>query len=196
MRLIDADALEDKVADLYTEGEEATESDKVVNDVIDLIDNAPTVEYPEQITVECDTEEDKQKLLLALRNVKLKAIVEDERPQGDLISRTWLKEHKFTTQVCNGLEIENVDVVGVATIDNAPTIEDLSEYSDKLWQKAYERGKAERPTEVNCSHCDYFKFSQSFIENIVKFMTDYNIESVEDLMRELNHINELLGGRE
>lgn len=28
-------------------------------------------------------------------------------------------------------------------IDNAPTIDDLSEYSDKLWKKAYERGKAE-----------------------------------------------------
>lgn len=53
----------------------------------------------------------------------------------------------------------------------------------------------ERPTgECNCSHCDYFKFSQSFIKNVVKFMTDYNIESVEDLMKELNHINELLGG--
>jgi hypothetical protein len=64
MRLIDADALGDKVADLYSEGEEATEGDKVVNDVIDLI-------------------------------------------------------------------------------DNAPTIDNLSEYSDKLWQKAYERGKAE-----------------------------------------------------
>lgn len=59
-------------------------------------------------------------------------------------------------------------------IDNAPTVE----------------------PDVNCSHCDYFKFSQSFIENIVKFMTDYNIESVEDLMKELNHINELLGGRQ
>ena len=47
----------------------------------------------------------------------------EERPQGDLISRTWLKEHKFTTQVCNGVEIEDVDVVGVATIDNAPTVE-------------------------------------------------------------------------
>lgn len=42
-RPIDADALANKVADLYTEGEEATEADKVVNDVIDLIDNAPTV---------------------------------------------------------------------------------------------------------------------------------------------------------
>lgn len=28
-------------------------------------------------------------------------------------------------------------------IDNAPTIDDLSEYSDKLWKQAYERGKAE-----------------------------------------------------
>ena len=57
------------------------------------------------------------------------------------------------------------------------------------------RNLRERPQgECNCSHCDYFKFSQSFIENIVKFMTDYNIETVEDLMRELNHINELLGG--
>lgn len=44
MRRIDADALGDKVADLYSEGEEATEADKVVNDVIDLIDNAPTIE--------------------------------------------------------------------------------------------------------------------------------------------------------
>ena len=47
----------------------------------------------------------------------------EERPQGDLISRTWLKEHKFTTQVCNGVEIEDVDVVAVATIDNAQTVE-------------------------------------------------------------------------
>lgn len=84
-RLIDADELANKVADLYTEGDNATEGDKVVNDVLDLIDKAPTVEYPEQITVECDTEEDKQKLLSALRNVKLKAVVEDERPQGKWI---------------------------------------------------------------------------------------------------------------
>ena len=35
------------------------------------IDNAPTVEYPEQIIIKCDTEEDKQKLLSALRNARL-----------------------------------------------------------------------------------------------------------------------------
>lgn len=50
-----------------------------------------------------------------------------ERPQGDLISRMWLKEHKFTTQVCNGVEIEDVDVVAIATIDNAPTV--VNEYT-------------------------------------------------------------------
>lgn len=40
----------------------------------------------------------------------------------DLVSRAWLKKHKFTTQVCNGVEIESVDVVAVATIDNAPQV--------------------------------------------------------------------------
>lgn len=29
------------------------------------------------------------------------------------------------------------------TIENTTTIDDLSEYSDKLWNKAYERGKKE-----------------------------------------------------
>lgn len=38
-----------------------------------------------------------------------------------------------------------VEAVEVQYIDNAPTIDDLSEYSDKLWKQAYERGKAERP---------------------------------------------------
>ena len=50
-----------------------------------------------------------------------------ERHQGDLISRAWLKEHKFTTQVCNGVEIEDIDVVAVATIDNAQPV--VNEYT-------------------------------------------------------------------
>lgn len=33
-----------------------------------------------------------------------------------------LKKHKFTTQIRNGLEIEDIEVVPVASIDNAPTI--------------------------------------------------------------------------
>lgn len=45
----------------------------------------------------------------------------------DLISRSELKEHKFTTQVCNGVEIEDVDVVAVATIDNAQPV--VNEYT-------------------------------------------------------------------
>lgn len=47
-------------------------------------------------------------------------------------------------------------------IDNAPTIDDLSEYSDKLWQKAYERGKSERPQgewikHIRCIECSVCK---------------------------------------
>ena len=55
----------------------------------------------------------------------------EDRPQGDLISRAWLKKHKFTTQVCNGLEIEDDDVVGVAIIDNAPTVVAKNATSDR-----------------------------------------------------------------
>ena len=50
-----------------------------------LIDNAPTVEFPEQIKIKCDMEEDKQKLLSALRNAKLKVLVEEERRAGEWI---------------------------------------------------------------------------------------------------------------
>lgn len=42
---------------------------------------------------------------------------------GDLDA---LKKHKFTTQIANGVEIEDIDVVPVAAIDNAPTVEEVS----------------------------------------------------------------------
>lgn len=69
MRLIDADKLGNKVADLYTEGEEATEADKVVNDVIDLIDNAPTVTIKEW----------KEEMPIYIKDAMLEAL----RPQGE-----------------------------------------------------------------------------------------------------------------
>ena len=59
-------------------------------------------------------------------------------------------------------------------IDNAPTIDDLSEYSDKLWQKAYERGKSEaRPQgewvrhirSIECSVCKNKFFADDENEN-------------------------------
>lgn len=38
---------------------------------------------------------------------------------------------------------------------------DLSEYSDKLWQKAYERGKAEAQAEiVRCKDCRFNTYSK------------------------------------
>lgn len=42
---------------------------------------------------------------------------------GDLISRSELKKHKITTQQANGVEIEDIDVVPVACIDNAPAVQ-------------------------------------------------------------------------
>lgn len=52
--------------------------------------------------------------------------------------------------------------------------------------------------DANCSHCDYFKFSQLFVDNIAKLMADYNIETYDDLMNEINRVKDALnelGGR-
>lgn len=56
-----------------------------------------------------------------------------------LIDANALKEHKFTTQICNGVEIEDVEVVSVGVIDNAPTITPEKALMNKL------KGEQERP---------------------------------------------------
>lgn len=80
---------------------------------------------------------------------------------NDLISRSELKKHKFVgdryIQIggrANGRTLRAVNRAYMmgwndaidAIVDNAPTVDtDLSEYSDKLWKEAYERGRNERP---------------------------------------------------
>ena len=44
--------------------------------------------------------------------------------QCDLISREALKEHIFTVNHGNGVEIEPIEVVPLCVIDNAPTVAD------------------------------------------------------------------------
>ncbi len=83
-----------------------------------------------------------------------------------LIDADALREYSYGREDTYG---DIKQVVDVEDIDNAPTVE----------------------PEVNCSHCDYFKFSRSFVENIVGFMLEHEIYTVDDLMTELNHINEL-----
>ena len=78
MRLIDADKLIKEVND----NKELRESERVYLE--GLLLNAPTVEEPEKITIKCDTEEDRQKLISAFRNAKLKLLVEEERPTDEL----------------------------------------------------------------------------------------------------------------
>ena len=89
MRLIDADALKKAITDATYNFEQIPIR---VDKVQEIIDNAPTVEFPERITIKCDTEEDRQELLSALRNARVNAIVEEERPQGK-----WL--HPYTTDI-------------------------------------------------------------------------------------------------
>ena len=97
--------------------------------------------------------------------------------------------------VRNGINFAPLRCVLKTDIDNAPTVEDITEDDIKEaiktgYQDGYDMAKAkyEKPTGIDCSKCDYLKFSKSFIESVVKLMNTYGIESVEDLSRELKHI--------
>lgn len=50
----------------------------------------------------------------------------------------------------------------------------------------------ERPTEINCSRCAYFKLSKSAIENITKFMFVTRIRTIDELIDELNRVKDAL----
>ena len=58
-----------------------------------------------------------------------------------------LKKHKFTTQIANGVEIEDIDVVPVSAIDNTPTVKfslmPADETKEDAYKRGYEKGKAE-----------------------------------------------------
>lgn len=79
----------------------------------------------------------------------------------------------FREQLNSAYEYTELGEV-IEMLDNAPTVE----------------------PDVSCYHCDYFTFSRRFIKNVANLMANYKIETVEDLMKELNHINEWLGGRQ
>ena len=92
MRIIDANVLVNEFLNVCRTEFEVKNKCMTDENVLHLIQNAPTVELPEQITIKCDTEEDRQKLLSALRNAKLKVLVEEEKPQGKWyhsIERGW-----------------------------------------------------------------------------------------------------------
>lgn len=85
-----------------------------------------------------------------------------------LIDADALKEFIDNCQVCDICPnkkigcAESCDFPDILTplwekvIDEQPTIDDLSEYSDKLWKLAYERGKAEaRPKGEWIEHSTY-----------------------------------------
>lgn len=126
MRNIDADALIKKFMNVCRTEFEIKNKCMTDENVIALIHNAPTVEYPEQITVECDTEEEKQKLLSALRNARITGVVEEKRPQVDITEEQaidklhetgWLPRHdkKMTERPQGEWDYEKVAFYGVCS---------------------------------------------------------------------------------
>lgn len=50
MELINRDYIVGKIIDLYSDGDKVDERDKVINDVIDIIDNAPEIDTSDLIS--------------------------------------------------------------------------------------------------------------------------------------------------
>ena len=79
MRIIDTDALKENIDYYIREAGWSNSHNEALEWCKEFIDNAPTVEFPEQITIKCDTEEEKQKLLSALRNARVTICKEAEK---------------------------------------------------------------------------------------------------------------------
>ena len=104
---------------------ELREQAEQLRDIGERISN-PKQPYNEPVKACRDCAEEHRQLAEWLKELKrMKRIISDTNQgsnQDDLISREALKKYKFTTQVCNGVEPEDIEVVPVAAIDNAPTI--------------------------------------------------------------------------
>ena len=108
-------------------------------------------------------------------------MTDEERPQGDLISRSALKEAfkeayadiTFSLIECNDI------------IDNAPTVEtftfeDMQKAADTAHGYGILEGRNERP-QVDCENCDYRKFTEKLVDGFVGVLNKYGITSVEQL---------------
>ena len=100
-RLIDADKLSEHK--FTRESAKGSDYMRGWNDAIDaIIENEPTVEYQGEECVNIKmSEEDKQKLLSALRNARVTGVVESERAQGKWIDTGNMEEYWAEEYQCS-----------------------------------------------------------------------------------------------
>ncbi len=121
---------------------ELREQAEQLRDIGERISN-PKQPYNEPVKACLDCAEEHRQLAEWLKELKrMKRIISDTNQgsnQGDLISREALKKYKFTTQVCNGVEPEDVEVVPVATIDTVTNADsEMKEIIDIIHNTIYQ----------------------------------------------------------
>lgn len=115
-------------------------------------------------------------------------------PSGDCISREALKKHKFTTQMANGAEIEDIEVVPLDVIDNAPTVPQVTVFTETADETAVADLKAELQNVIEtrpqgewyygedecgqdgwfCSECNFFvPWYYQYYEKDINFIREY-----------------------
>ena len=100
---------------------------------------------------------------------------------NDLISREALKKY---ARVVFDKDLGRLRVVDVSDIDNAPTV-DIKDQIAGAYNDGYMCGNKEaekgRP-QGEWNKCDYYSFSQAFINGIVEVISKYGITTVDELL--------------
>ena len=145
MRLIDADALIHELNNSHYPG--APYIDAGISIAIGKVCDAPTIE---------PIIENEKDMRVISKNEHLKT--NHNAPFEEFISRkaaidalhTWFRDGFDEDKWWNSTHV-------LAAIESLPSAQpDLSEYSDKLWKAAYERGRAEAQADiVRCKDCVY-----------------------------------------
>lgn len=85
--LISRDYMSNKICDLYSDGEKANEKDRTINEVMDIIENAPTALFPLTVQViDKVTDEDIENIKQLMKSYKPQILnLEGARPHGKWI---------------------------------------------------------------------------------------------------------------
>ncbi len=113
----------------------------------------------------------------------------DERTQGDLISRSYLKNLPFERVIHTdyGETAIPIEEIETAPTVEAPTYTDIIEANKEGYNTArrlYER------SQCYCNNCDFRKFTEKFIGGVVELMKENDITSLELLSEMLGKGND------
>ena len=130
--------------------------------------------------IKFDTEKDENGFIHLVRDIapSAQSVAKDIYvPVKDCISRQEAIDAHY--EYCNKHPDAGFPVWSLKILEDLPPAQpDLSEYSDKLWKAAYERGRAEALAEiVRCKDCKYYR-KYGYVNGKPKFLPKCTFNSI------------------